>query len=278
MIKKSKSVQFINDTVVKQYQNAEREGQVIKILNYYYKDGIRTPQIVDIENGKITMEKLNAREINWRKNKETPILNYIGRAGEILGRLHCINNKALNECVPHETLSISDFIENKYRLYISDYGGMYINKSEIINIEKKFVDIFSSSSSFLSDIGFCHGDYCYQNVLNHNNSCYLIDFENSYIGYQVDDIARYLSKVLLLTIEINNIDFELIEKIFFDNYKSNHSFNHETYRILLFIYLLNIRLPLSLSISTIYKFPRIFINRKNYNQLISKYFIKLCNI
>ncbi len=274
---KSKSVRFINNTVVKKYKHAKKEGEIIKILNSYSKDGIQTPKIINIENEMIIMEKLKGSNINWRTNKKTYILNYIGRAGELLGKLHSIENNFLNKYLDREESNIQDFIEKKFQLYISDYGGNYINESEKINIKNKFQTIFSSTSNFSSDIGFCHGDYCYQNVLNHNNSCYLIDFENSYIGYQVDDIARYLSKVLLLTIEINNIDFELFEKIFIEHYKKYHSFNYETYRILLFIYLLNIRLPLTLSLSNIYKFPRIFINRKNYNQLIKNYFIDFCS-
>ena len=115
MASKLKSVQIINNSVIKIYRNADREGRIINILNSYYTDIINTPRIIDIENGKITMEKLKACRIDWRKNKENDIINYIGNAAESLGRLHCINNNDLNESLPVETLNISEFIEKKYQ-------------------------------------------------------------------------------------------------------------------------------------------------------------------
>lgn len=256
------------DYVTKKYKYAKREYEVINILQNHVGNNWRTPEIVNYDLNQFTMKKCKGSPLNWRRSQAAFLFDRMKMTGNMLGQLHNIADNRMDKILRHQDCSLKNHLLTKFVDYLNNYGGVYLQNEQRKIIKSSIANLLDKMNP-LSEYGFVHGDFCYQNVLYGNELNYLIDYENSYIGFQIDDLSRFSSKIILLGIELKYLPVDRLEKYFLDEYLKIRSIDYETYELLKFVYLFNIKKPLEISFNSPYSIIRKGNNRRKYRNLIN---------
>ena len=128
------------------------------------------------------------------------------RNGLFYFEMEFINGKSFNNI-------ISDLDLKQIKFYfdiILDFIGENIDKSKIKNFEKEIKNKLSSleinyniPNIIISDqalnfqLGYCHGDLTFENIIVKNKKIYLIDFLDSYINSPLIDISKLQQDLIL---------------------------------------------------------------------------------
>jgi tRNA A-37 threonylcarbamoyl transferase component Bud32 len=267
-------VKIENNRVIKRYKNATIEYNVNKILQEYTDESWGIPEIVNNSSNQITMKICDGVPIRWRRVKIEYLFKKMEETGSLLARLHCIKDARMDKVIKQQNVALHDYVLNKFSDYLNNFGGIFLNTDYKNKIKIGFLDSIKKINLH-SNYGFVHGDFCYQNLLFGKKSNYVIDFENSHIGYQVDDLSRFSSKIILLGIEIPNLPVDILEKKFLKSYSSIIPFDHLTYEHLKFAYLLNIKKPLEISNFNPLAVLNKSNNRRRYKKLINFRYCKI---
>ena len=265
------------DFVTKKYNNAKRESEVINILKNHFGNNWSTPEIVNFDLNQFIMKKCEGERINWRRSQDTFLFEKMAMTGSMLGQLHNIIDNRMDKLLRHQKSSLNNYLFTKFVDYLDNYGGVHLRNEQRKIIKSGFLNLLDKRNP-VSEYGFVHGDFTYQNILYGNELNYLIDFENSYIGFQIDDLSRFSSKLILLGIKSKYLPIDILEKRFLDGYLKIRSIDYETYKLLQFVYLFNIIKPLKISFNSLRSILRKGNNRRKYRKLINTKYQELLKI
>ena len=222
------------DLVTKIYKNAKREFEIINILQNHVSNNWRTPEIVNYESNQFIMRKCEGNQINWRKSQNHYLFEKMKMTGIMLGQLHNILDDRMDKLLEHQECSLKNYLFTKFIEYLNNYGGIYLRNKQIKTIKLGLLNLLDKTN-LVSEYGFVHGDFCYPNILYGAKLNYLIDYENSHIGYQIDDLSRFSSKIILLGIQLKYLPIHKLEKYFLDGYLKIRSIDLASYDLLKFI-------------------------------------------
>lgn len=256
------------DFVTKKYKYAKREYEVINILQNHVGNNWRTPEIVNYDLNQFIMKKCEGKPIDWRRSQAAFLFEKMKMTGSLLGQLHNILDNRMDKLLRHQKSSLKNYLLTKFDDYLNNYGGVYLQNEQRKIIKSGFLNLLNKINP-VSEYGFVHGDFCYQNILYGNELNYLIDYENSYIGYQIDDLSRFSSKIILLGVEIKYLPVDKLEKHFLDGYLKIRPIDFGTYDLLKFVYLFNIKKPLEILFNSPHSIIRKGNNRRKYRKLIN---------
>ncbi len=269
-------IQTSNEYFYKHTVYAHREYEIIKYLKN--NSTINVLEAVSWKNNLLKLKRLQGDNINFLKTDDDVLLKLMQEIGQALAKLHYIDFSHISEHIPRISCSLKDFITTKLDKHLQEWGGIYLSRRQIKNIYQWF-KAFSQQIKFKSNYGFIHGDFCYQNILYNEGRICFIDFEHSCFAYQIDDLSRFCSRIIISgMLGGDNKIVESLEDNFLKGYAECGNFDLLTFEILKFVYLLRIKKPLQFfwinKSSSMFPIKTI-VMRQRYQNLINKSFLNL---
>ncbi len=158
----------------------------------------------DIQFHVIAMGEIPAPYINWKEGMlagSIEIAHWIS-FGKMLAHVHTTTNKGLTG-LPASLRDKSFFETLRLEPYYEYSGQQVPNVSEFLN------DLIAETRSL--SISLVHGDFSPKNVLIHNNSLYLLDFEVCHIGDPAFDVGFGLTHALSKALRLPQLRKELVQ-------------------------------------------------------------------
>ncbi len=235
------------------------DNKVIKCNNFIDKEvyllnaigehnlSFNVPTVIGKTANSFTMDMIHGKN-----------LNYLSYSPQLLKRIGFALSEWHSQCFRHNkvikktTFTLSSYFSYKLNININKFSNFVLDKVLLKEMEILLTERLSTMK-LISTYGITHGDFCSNNVLISNNDIYLIDFEKTLLGYQIDDIARFCGRMRTKTFDQKNFDYDTAEKHFLSGYGK---IDYETFNILKIIYLLRIKKPLLCEFEDILIFPK----------------------
>ena len=197
-----KNIIIKNNEVIKEGEYSEKEGYILEQL-VDTNNMFHFPDIISFNKSKVHMKKINAMNFDYAMFDNYTIL------GCMLNKFH---ETQLPEIEKTE-FSLEEYFLYKLKINIKKFSKNIFDKKFLKNLET-FINSYINKSKLVSEYGLTHGDFCHNNLLLGKDEIFLIDFEKTIYGYQIDDVAQFCAKMLIKTHHISSFDFEKAENCF----------------------------------------------------------------
>lgn len=108
-----------------------------------------------------------------------------------------VKSKKFNEVLEVFT-KILNFVFANFNNEVIDQSSQIISKIDSITktklIDNHTIDQLKQYSNLKLNMGYCHGDLTFENIIISNNEIYLIDFLDSYIESPIIDISKLIQE------------------------------------------------------------------------------------